>query len=99
MGKRKKFFSVGFEYSLAWPIHYVGAAILCFATKPMLKPIDELFFHAIGGMLALHHAHLTTLTMFEDATSLVGLQGIQGLTGRQELPEPRVTLGYKVLLD
>lgn len=54
------------EYSLAWPIHYLGAGIIFFKEENTLDSIDELFFRAIGGMLALHHTYTTTLSDFTE---------------------------------
>lgn len=57
------------KYSLAWPIHYLGAGIIFFKEENTLDSLDELFFRAIGGMLALHHTYTTTLSDFTEGTS------------------------------
>lgn len=57
------------EYSLAWPIHYLGAGIIFFKEELTLDSLDELFFRAIGGMLALHHTYTTTLSDFTEGIS------------------------------
>lgn len=60
----------GLEYSLAWPIYYLGAGIIFFKEKNSLDSLDELFFRAIGGMLALHHTYTTTLSDFTEGVRL-----------------------------
>lgn len=69
------------EYSLAWPIYYLGAGIIFFKEENSLDTLDELFFRAIGGMLALHHTYTTTLSDFTEGVGLVGPTGPQGTTG------------------
>lgn len=78
-----------FDYSLVWPIYYVGAGILFFEKSLTLNPLDDLFFRAVGGMLALHHTCATTLSDFDAVPSVVGPtgpQGIQGVPGAQGAP-------------
>lgn len=71
----------GLEHSLAWPIHYLGAGIIFFKEENALDSLDELFFRAIGGMLALHHTYTTTLSDFTEGFGLAGPTGPQGATG------------------
>lgn len=60
------------EYALAWPIYLLGAGLSFFKEEIALDSLDELFFRAIGGMLALHHMYATTLS---DISGLPGLNG------------------------
>jgi DNA-binding CsgD family transcriptional regulator len=63
------------KYSLAWPIHYLGAGIIFFQEESTLDSLDELFFRAIGGMLALHHTYTTTLSDFTEGIAPSHLSG------------------------
>jgi DNA-binding CsgD family transcriptional regulator len=68
-------------YSLAWPIHYLGAGLLFLSEEITLDSLDELFFRSVGGMLALHHIHTKTLSDFAEGVGLAGPAGPQGTTG------------------
>lgn len=63
------------QYSLAWPIYYLGAGIIFFKDENTLDSLDELFFRAIGGMLALHHTYTTTLSDFTEGIVPHALSG------------------------
>ena len=52
----------GSDCSIIWPIYYIGAGILHCKRKISLAPIDELFFRAVGGILALNNTCLTLLS-------------------------------------
>lgn len=71
----------GLDYSLAWPIHYLGAGLIFFSEEIALDSLDELFFRAVGGMLALHHTYTKTLSDFTEGVGLAGPAGPQGTTG------------------
>ena len=71
----------GLEYSLAWPIYYLGAGIIFFKEENTLDSLDQLFFRAIGGMLAIHHTYTTTLSDFTEGVGPAGPAGPQGETG------------------
>lgn len=71
------------EYSLAWPIYYLGAGVIFFKEENLLDSLDELFFRAIGGMLALHHTYTTTLSDFTEGAGPAGPAGPQGVAGEK----------------
>ncbi|HUW88270.1 MAG TPA: helix-turn-helix transcriptional regulator [Candidatus Paceibacterota bacterium] len=71
----------GLDYSLAWPIHYLGVGLLFFSEEIALDSLDELFFRSVGGMLALHHTYTKTLSDFTEGVGLAGPAGPQGTTG------------------
>ena len=71
----------GLDYSLAWPIHYLGAGLIFFSEEIALDSLDELFFRAVGGMLALHHTYTKTLSDFTEGVGLAGPAGPQGTAG------------------
>ena len=79
--KENELFLEGFEYALVWPIYYVGVGILCFERKFVMSELDELFFRAVGGMLAIHHTCLSTLSNFDEAVGTVGPAGPPGIQG------------------
>jgi DNA-binding CsgD family transcriptional regulator len=79
--KEAELFLEGFEYALAWPIYYVGVGILCFEKKFVMSQLDELFFRAVGGMLAIHHTCRSTLSNFDEAVGAVGPAGPPGIRG------------------
>ncbi|MDP1721043.1 MAG: helix-turn-helix transcriptional regulator [Candidatus Nanopelagicaceae bacterium] len=71
----------GLDYSLAWPIHYLGAGLIFLNEEIALDSLDELFFRSVGGMLALHHTYTKTLSDFTEGVGLTGPAGPQGATG------------------
>ncbi len=65
------------EYALAWPIYLLGAGLSFAKEEVALDSLDELFFRAIGGMLALHHMYTSTLSDINDGLSSVTPDGGQ----------------------
>ena len=79
----------GYEFSLAWPIYYLGAGLFFFKEQNILDSLDQLFFRAIGGMIALHHTYSTTLSENTDVATIPGPPGPpgpQGLPGEKGDP-------------
>lgn len=83
----------GLDYSLAWPIHYLGAGLIFFSEEITIDSIDELFFRSVGGMLALHHTYTQTLSHFTERVGLAGPAGPPGTTGPPGTPGPTGATG------
>lgn len=81
----------GLDYSLAWPIHYLGAGLIFFSEEIAFDSFDELFFRSVGGMLALHHTYTKTLSNFTEGIGLPdsaeppGTTQVKELTGMSDL--------------